>query len=467
MRRVVSTGLAVLLLSGCVLRVSSDPFTNATSQHRTQVEPDTFSFGSTIVSAFQSGRFFDGGASDIGWSTSTDGGAHWTTGFLSGVTTFQGNGAYGRASDPSVAYDARDRVWLISSLALDGPSSAPFAVLVSASSDGRSWEAKPAVVASGTGLDKEWIVCDNHASSPFYGRCVVEYDDTTALNALRMATSTDGGTTWTASTVPASVHGLGGQPLVQSNGKIVVPYWSAAGSIAAISSVNGGATYSAAGTIASITDHQVAGGLRTEPLPSAASDGAGNLYVVWQDCRFRTGCTQNDLVMSKSSNGASWSPVARIPIDAASSSLDHFIPGLDVDISTSGNTARLALVYYFYPNRACTPSTCQLEVGFIDSTNGGSTWGPHRTIAGPMSLSWLARTNQGAMVGDYISTSFANGKAHPVFALAHAPNGSALDEAMHTIVGGLPISGGTATSVDAPVLETPAKPPTPTFPTSN
>ena len=209
MRRVVSTGLAVLLLSGCVLRVSSDPFTNATSQHRTQVEPDTFSFGSTIVSAFQSGRFFDGGASDTGWTTSTDGGAHWTTGFLSGVTTFQGNGAYGRASDPSVAYDARHRVWLIASLALDGPASAPFAVLVSASSDGRSWAAKPAVVAGGTGLDKEWIACDNNASSPFYGRCVVEYDDTTANNAVRMATSNDGGTTWTASTVPSTVHGLG------------------------------------------------------------------------------------------------------------------------------------------------------------------------------------------------------------------------------------------------------------------
>ena len=231
--------------------------------------------------------------------------------------------------------------------------------------------------------------------------------------------------------------------------------------------MNGGATYSAATTIASITDHPVAGGLRTEPLPSAASDAAGNLYVVWQDCRFRTGCTQNDLVMSTSANGTSWSAVARIPIDATSSSVDHFIPGLDVDASTSGNTARVALAYYFYPNRDCTASTCQLEVGFIDSTNGGATWGPHRTIAGPMSLGWLARTNQGAMVGDYISTSFANGKAFPVFALAHAPNGSAFDEAIHTIAGGLALSGGTATSGDSPVYETPAKPRTPTFPTSN
>ena len=60
---------------GPLLKISTDPFTNSTSQHKTQVEPDTFSNGSTIVSAFQSGRFFDGGSSDIGWATSTNNGA--------------------------------------------------------------------------------------------------------------------------------------------------------------------------------------------------------------------------------------------------------------------------------------------------------------------------------------------------------------------------------------------------------
>ncbi len=54
-----------------LLRLSFDPFTNTTSQHRTQVEPASFSYGDRVVSAFQSGRFFGGGASDIGWATST------------------------------------------------------------------------------------------------------------------------------------------------------------------------------------------------------------------------------------------------------------------------------------------------------------------------------------------------------------------------------------------------------------
>src|SRR3954451_1053063 len=68
-------------------RVSADPFTNTTSQHATEVEPDTFAFGSTVVAAYQVGRFFNGGGSDIGYARSTDGGATWSTSsFLPGLT---------------------------------------------------------------------------------------------------------------------------------------------------------------------------------------------------------------------------------------------------------------------------------------------------------------------------------------------------------------------------------------------
>src|ERR687884_1291158 len=112
-------------------RIAVDPFTNSTSQHKTIVEPDTFSFGSTIVAAAQSGRFFDGGASGIEFATSTNNGASWTHGQLPGITTFNG-GPYARATDPSVAYDARHNVWLISTLALDASPSGK-AVLTSRS----------------------------------------------------------------------------------------------------------------------------------------------------------------------------------------------------------------------------------------------------------------------------------------------------------------------------------------------
>src|SRR4051812_33033516 len=69
-------------------QIAVDPFTNASSQHKTIVEPDTYSFGSTIVATAQLGRFFDGGASDVGFATSTNNGASWTSGSLPGITTY-------------------------------------------------------------------------------------------------------------------------------------------------------------------------------------------------------------------------------------------------------------------------------------------------------------------------------------------------------------------------------------------
>src|SRR6266581_7291474 len=66
---------------GALTQISSDPYTNKTSQHKTEVEPDSFAFGNTVVAAFKVGRYFKGGASNIGWATSITGGRTWTHGF--------------------------------------------------------------------------------------------------------------------------------------------------------------------------------------------------------------------------------------------------------------------------------------------------------------------------------------------------------------------------------------------------
>src|SRR5207253_10237549 len=72
--------------------VSAHPFTNTTSQHATELEPDTFAFGGTVVATFQVGRFFNGGASDIGFVRSGNGGASWDApGFLPGMTFSSGD----------------------------------------------------------------------------------------------------------------------------------------------------------------------------------------------------------------------------------------------------------------------------------------------------------------------------------------------------------------------------------------
>jgi hypothetical protein len=434
-------GLAALADAPLTLvRVSTDPYTSSGFSHQTEVEPDTFAYGSTIVSAFQVGRATSsagGGCTNIGWATSTDGGATWTNGFLPATTTYATPpGPWGRVSDPSVAYDVMHNAWLVNYLPITSGGSV-VGNAVSRSTDGGLTWGNPINMSTTSGLDKNWIVCDTHPSSPYYGHCYGEWDNNSAGNLMQMSTSTDGGLTWGPAATPSgSPSGLGGQPVVQSNGNVVVPYSANGSAIRSFMSTNGGASWSSAVTVASVSEHGVAGNLRTSALPSAEVDPGGRVFVVWQDCRFRSGCSSNDIVMSSSTNGTTWTAVTRIPIDPTSSTVDHFIPGIAVEPTRMDPLPHLALTYYYYPVAACG-SGCQLYVGYVWSQDGGLTWSAPTQLAGPMSLTWLALSNQGYMVGDYISTSFTkDGKAHPVFAVANAP-GAQLDEAMYTPIPGL------------------------------
>src|SRR5439155_9360126 len=84
-----------------LVNLSTDTFTNSTSQHATEVEPGSYAFGSTIVAAFQVGRISGGGAADIGYAMSNDGGTTWQSGLLPGLTTFECSGTSSAVSDTS------------------------------------------------------------------------------------------------------------------------------------------------------------------------------------------------------------------------------------------------------------------------------------------------------------------------------------------------------------------------------
>ncbi len=414
-------------------QVSSDPFTVGPGQHATEVEPHVLANGSTLVAAFQTGRIVGGGGTDIGWATSTDGGTTWSHGFLPGLTKGEGTGPYDAASDPAVAYDAKHGVWMIASLPISNTARTP-AVVVSRSTDGGfTWENPVSVDPNASSSDKNWIVCDSWSTSPHYGNCYMEWDDPGSGEIL-MSTSTDGGLTWSLAIGTANkAGGIGGQPLVQPSGTVVVPIETNA--MAAYSSTNGGTSWTAPVQVATVQSHVDAAGIRSGPLPTAAVDGAGTVWVVWEDCRFRTGCSTNDLVYSTSADGTHWAKVKRIPIDPTTSVVDHFIPGVGIDPATSGTTAHVAVHYYYYSASSCTVSTCQLNVGYISSHNGGMTWSAAKKLAGPMKLSWLPNSQNGLMVGDYIATAFSNGAPHSVFAVAAAKSGTVYNESMYTAQG--------------------------------
>jgi hypothetical protein len=153
--------------------------------------------------------------------------------------------------------------------------------------------------------------------------------------------------------------------------------------------------------------------MRAISLPSVEADSNGTIYASWSDCRFRAGCSKNDLVLSTSTDGMTWTAPVRV-----TSGTSAFIPGLAADPAHPG---RLAIVYAHYYG-TCSRSPCVLGMSVVQSGNGGKTWSaPQRLDAQPFSTNWIPRAEGGRMVGDYFSTSYAGARVVPVFALATSP----------------------------------------------
>jgi hypothetical protein len=412
---IVSADAVDKIASNCEVvsrRLSVDPYQNPDSQHETAVEPDSAAWGDTVVAVFQVGRRAAGAASNIGTAVSSDDGRTWARAFLPATTANAvPPGPEVAASDPSVAYDAMHGVWLVSTLTLEGSLSH---IYVSHSTDGVHWSA-PVDAAVGPILDKEWIACDNGTASPFQGRCYLEYTDD-QKNITVSQFSIDGGLTWSPAVRAGGVL-VGTQPVIQPNGTLVVVAGdyrddrALSGSMIAYRSTDGGATF----TRFIVSDLQAANNapMRAISLPSVVADSNGTMYATWSDCRFRAGCSQNDLVLSTSADGMTWSAPLRV-----TSGVDAFIPGLAADPAHPG---RLAVVYAHYYG-TCSRSPCQLGMSLVQSRDGGKTWSaPQRLDAQPFSTNWTARSEGGRMVGDYLSTSYAGSRVVPVFALATSP----------------------------------------------
>ncbi len=430
-----------------LLQLSADPFTNTDAQHDTEVESDNFAYNNTMIGVFQVGRYPDSnaGSTDIGWSTTSNDGKTWKFGFLPGITkTVNPKNPYDRVTDPAVAYDAKHNVWMVVSLPYGtyGGVTTYLVPIVSRSPDGLKWQ-NPVHVAPDNGdfMDKPWIVCDNSTKSHFYGNCYVEFIDVNLGEVLLMSTSHDGGATW-STPVPSADQavGNGGQPIVQPNGTVLVPFWGFSG-IATVNSVDGGNSWQASVFIAVANEAGLPGGLRDPgPLPSAELDGAGKAYVAWQDCSFELNCATNDIVFSTSPDGQQWSPVQRVPIGKVGSGQTDFIPGMGVDRATTGSKAHLGVTYYYVANANCSGSTCQIFAGFIASSNAGKTWNKPVALTGPMQPGWLPNSDLGYMIGDYSATSFVGGLARSTMPVAAAPKNGKFQQAVFTTTKGLPAS---------------------------
>ena len=263
-----------------------------------------------------------------------------------------------------------------------------------------------------------------------------------------MSTSSDGGQTWSTPVCAAgNRQGLGGQPVVQPDGTVIVPFESLKGTIGAFRSTDGGATWSKEfdGLEDPVPPELAAacGRARCRPprsTPPATSTSRGRTAASSRSARPTTSSS------ARSPDGVNWSAVSRIPIDRGRQRRRPLHPGPGVDPATSGSGAHLALTYYFYPNAACTPATCELDVGFISSPDGGAHWSadPARradvarpTSRRPRRAGWSATTSR--------RRSTPPAPPRPCSRSASAPtNGTAFDEAMWAPVAPITVASGGA-----------------------
>lgn len=401
-------------------RISRDPYTDPDGQHETQVEPDSLTVGRTTVATFQVGRRFDGGATNIGYAVSTDDGRTWRQGLLPGLTrASRPAGTHIRASDPVVAFDAEHGVWLIGTLAIEGPTTR---LTVSRSRDGFTWESPVvAIEATATGgitFDKNWLVCDNGASSPHRGRCYLPYTDALRADRIAVLTSADGGLTWSAPVGIPVTDSVGAFPVVRPSGDVVVIFLWDGRRIGSSVSTDGGSTFGPVATVADVRARTIRGH-RFFPLPSADVDpSTGTVRATWHDCRHSPGCETNSVVVSSSADGRGWSAPVRV-----TTGRNAVLPAIGIH-PTNG---RLAFLYYV------VRANGGIDAELVESRPGGANAGflpPRRLSAQTMSMDWIPSTSSGRMLADYVSVHYAAGRPLAVWALASEPAGGKFKQAI-------------------------------------
>ena len=77
-----------------------------------------------------------------------------------------------------------------------------------------------------------------------------------------------------------------------------------------------------------------------------------------------------------------------------------------------------------------------VDVELVESSPGGASWGPPRRLSSQtMRPEWMANTNSGRMLADYISVHYAGARPLVLWVLASEPVGPSLRQAVYATRG--------------------------------
>ena len=299
------TGVTIPLLAE--LGTSGTVFIDSQTEPWVDVNPAN---GNNLVGMWQEERWSTGGARNLVFGTSLDGGQTWRNIPLEGVGIVAG-GEFQRVTDPWVDFGPSNRVYG-TSLAFDdtGPDNAIF---VHTSTDGGQTWGPPVQVVKDTEFaffnDRQSLTVDDFPGSPFSGRVYVGWDRLASKGPGYaytgdglIAYSADGGASFSDPilAVPTgnNEQTLTNLPVVLPDGTVldVGTYYpnqafnKNAGLFFVVRSTDGGATW---GPVSFPEAQKPVGvpDIRSgDGVPNATVDRrTGTVYAVWQDSRFSKG----------------------------------------------------------------------------------------------------------------------------------------------------------------------------------
>ena len=328
-----------------------------------------------------------------------------------------GNG-FDFGSDPGVAFDSNGNAYysyIVVFFSAGGSINGTEMAVARSSDGGRTWNATYFAPQTGVGQfnDKPMITVDT--GSAHHNRIYVAWDNATGNssstkngNNVVLSYSDDGGVTFSS---PVSVSGpftgktggIGADPYVTSNGTLHVAWQDYAHLVIAdASSTDGGNTFSAPHTIASVGAfefHVAAQSSRGALVYPACGSFGSSLY-----CSYTNGsdAATNVFVATSTDGGVSWSSKA-VPAGG-----DQFDQWLAVDQSNGS----VNVAYYDSGAHGATSTHYTLA----RSTNGGASYGASAIANAPTDESCCAPSvNLGNQYGDYEGIAAAGGIVRPVW----------------------------------------------------
>ena len=334
----------------------------------------------------------------VGYSYSTNGGTTWAPSQLLDSTLL--GGGLLRNSDASVTSDTAGNFY-ITTIALDN-TNGNGTLAIYKSTDGGVTFPIAQILAQGSGEDKEMITTDFTPGSPYRNNLYISWSRLNLNADIKLTRSTNGGLTWSPTSVnvsTTSTNGQGSDPAVGINGDVYVVWASYSYNTQYFNkSTDGGQTFGtpqviSTGTAATIPWSQ--SGPTT--FPSIACDISGGprngyVYVTW--CDGRNG--DADVFLARSTNrGSTWSSPIRVNNDAMSNGKVQAWPWIAVN-----DQGLIAIVFYDTRN---TPNNNIIEAWLARSSDGGLTF-TNEVLSSQQSPT--SQPNTDVRYGDYIGTDF-------------------------------------------------------------